>query len=126
MLDRSFYEDRIFVEQAQAEGRTADDTYAVFCDLDDVLGALLPRQAVLVYLEAPVPVLRRRIAERGRPYESGITDPFLADLEVRYDAWVSSYSHSPVIRVDTDAADLRGESRAFSTLADEVVRYLDV
>ena len=126
VLDRSFYEDRIFVEQAHSEGRTADDTYAVFCELETVLAALLPRPAVLVYLEAPVPALLRRIAVRGRAFESGITEVFLDDLQSRYDDWIASYSSSPVIRVDTEATDLRVDSAAFTELVAQVVRHLDV
>jgi deoxyadenosine/deoxycytidine kinase len=124
VLDRSFYEDRLFVAQAHDAGRSADDTYAVFCQLDRVLDALLPRPAVLVYLEAPIDILLQRIQQRARPFEAGITEAFLADLQARYDAWIASYDYSPVIRLDTAASDPSAEPVVRSELIADILRSL--
>jgi deoxyadenosine/deoxycytidine kinase len=120
VLDRSFYEDRIFVEQAHAARWTALETVAIFRQLDNVLDQLLPRPAVLVYLHAPVPVLMQRIQQRARPFETNITESFLADLQGRYDAWIDSYSYSPVIRLDTQLHDIQRDPETQSRLVADV------
>ena len=124
VLDRSFYEDRIFVEQARDEGRTTPDTYAVFAELDRTLAELLPPPAVLVYLSASPDVLFGRVLERGRVFEADVSESVLSDLQRRYDRWISQYDLSPVLRVDTTAVDLSVDAEELGNLAQEIRRLV--
>jgi len=61
---------------------------------------------VLVYLDAPVEVLRARIAARGRAYEKSMTDAFLQQMRRTYERIVAEAA-CPALTLDTAAADPR-------------------
>jgi deoxyguanosine kinase len=95
-----------------------------------------PRPDLVVFLEAPIEVLMRRIDERKAPGESAIEPDYLVDLRKRYyqlfEAWTScpllildnqdmDYRRDPVARrkvIDTIEAALRGETPSSSLGSD--------
>jgi deoxyadenosine/deoxycytidine kinase len=56
-------------------------------------------------LQASLPTLRRRIAQRGRDYEQAITDAYLKQLNELYDQWVINFRLSPVLTINTNNLD---------------------
>jgi deoxyadenosine/deoxycytidine kinase len=122
ILDRSFYESRIFIESGWDSGLVPPDSYAVLRELEGALGRLLPRPALLVYLHAPVPVLYGRLRTRARPFERSVGLSYLSDLQARYDKWVGEYAYSPLLRVDTTEHDFSRDSSAVKRLAERISR----
>jgi deoxyadenosine/deoxycytidine kinase len=70
-----------------------------------MLTAGLPRPDLLLYLQAPVPVLLARIAKRGRAIEVGIDGEYLSLLESFYDEWMARFDLCPVLTIRTDDLD---------------------
>jgi deoxyadenosine/deoxycytidine kinase len=65
----------------------------------------LPRPDLLLYLQAPVPVLMERIRRRGRSIETGITEEYLSLLESYYDEWLATFDLCPVLTIRSDDLD---------------------
>jgi deoxyadenosine/deoxycytidine kinase len=75
----------------------------------DKLYALLvegvPRPDLVVYLQAPTEVLMRRIAQRGRPEESRLSEEYLAEVNRAYNYYFFHYSSTPLLVVNTAEVD---------------------
>ena len=66
------------------------------------MSQFLPPPDLVVYLRASVPSLQERIHQRGREYERGISEQYLAQLNGLYEAWVASFNLCPVLTIPTD------------------------
>lgn len=104
--DRSVYEDaEIFARNLHEQGALSARDWACYYDLYETLAALLPPPHLVVYLQASVETLQRRIAQRGRAYERNISADYLHRLNRLYDDWVGRFTVSPVLTVETDRLD---------------------
>jgi deoxyadenosine/deoxycytidine kinase len=75
-----------------------DKLYALLAD-----GA--PRPDLVVYLQAPTEVLMRRIAHRGRPEESRLSEEYVAEVNRAYNHYFFHYSSTPLLVVNTADVD---------------------
>ena len=104
--DRSVYEDaEIFARNLYQQGDMSDRDWSSYKELYRTLTLLLQPPDLVIYLSASVPTLRRRISTRGRAYEKGISDSYLARLNVLYDSWSDKFTLSPVLTIDTNGLD---------------------
>jgi len=104
--DRSVYEDaEIFARNLYEQGDMSERDWSCYQDLYRTLTLLLQPPDLVIYLSASVPTLRRRISSRGRAYEQGISDSYLARLNVLYESWSEKFAHSPVLTIDTNGLD---------------------
>lgn len=101
--DRSVYEDaEIFARNLYDQGNMAERDWTCYFDLYRTLAALLPAPDLVIYLQASLPTLRRRIAMRGREYEQEIDEKYLERLNHLYDRWADGFRLCPVLTVDTN------------------------
>jgi deoxyadenosine/deoxycytidine kinase len=105
IADRSIYEDaHIFARASMELGNMDERGYKAYREVFDLVVASLPRPDLLLYLQAPVPVLMARIQRRGREIESGITAEYLTLLDSFYTEWMQNFDLCPVLTIPT--ADL--------------------
>jgi deoxyadenosine/deoxycytidine kinase len=105
IADRSIYEDaHIFARGLRHMNNINERDYQAYRALYDLVVSNLPRPDLLLYLEAPVPVLMERIRQRGREIETGITADYLSLLEAFYNEWLESFDLCPVLTIHS--ADL--------------------
>jgi deoxyadenosine/deoxycytidine kinase len=71
----------------------------------ELLVGTLPRPDLLLYLQAPVPVLMARIQRRARSIETGLTADYLSLLESYYEEWLGSFNLCPVLTIRSDDLD---------------------
>ena len=110
--DRTVYEDAaIFARNLWREGVMSDRDHESYVRMYEAIAATLRPPDLLIYLDASVPTLRHRIALRGRDYESGIDDAYLARLNDLYDEFVAGYELSRVVVVPADELDFVGSRR---------------
>ena len=96
-----------FCQDAIYAGINLDgDDLAVYRRLAAGADMLVKAPDVLIHLDAPVPVLMERIAERGRGYEKAFDANFVAAMRDRYAA-LTAESAGPIITLDVSAVDLR-------------------
>jgi deoxyadenosine/deoxycytidine kinase len=104
--DRSVYEDaEIFARNLYDQDLMSDRDYDSYRELYHVICALLPPPTLVVYLQASVATLQRRIALRGRDYERNIDLAYLERLNGLYDTWIQQFTLCPVLTVPTDNVD---------------------
>jgi len=106
IADRSIYEDAyIFARALHHMGNLSERDYESYRRVFDQVVAGLPRPDLLLYLQAPVSVLMRRIGRRGRAIETGITADYLALLETFYEEWLQTFDLCPVLALRSDDLD---------------------
>jgi deoxyadenosine/deoxycytidine kinase len=104
--DRSVYEDaEIFAANLFQRGQMSERDYSSYIKLYRLLSDMLRPPDLVIYLRASVPVLQRRIASRGRDFESQIDDQYLEQLNQLYENWIDGFSLCPVLTVPTDQMD---------------------
>lgn len=104
--DRSVYEDaEIFAKNLYRQGFIRERDWGCYRELYEVLTELLPPPDLIVYLQATVPTLLRRIALRGREYEKTIAPDYLAQLDALYAEWIDDFALCPVLIVPADRLD---------------------
>jgi deoxyadenosine/deoxycytidine kinase len=104
--DRSVYEDaEIFAANLFQQGQMSERDYSSYRKLYALLSDMLRPPDLVIYLSASVPTLQRRIASRGRDFESKIDDDYLEQLNKLYDDWVANFSLCPILTVPTDQMD---------------------
>ena len=104
--DRSVYEDaEVFAHNLYRQGNMGERDYKSYRELYEVLIMFLPAPDLIVYLRAGVPTLRRRIAQRGREFERGISPDYLAQLNELYEEWTANFTLCPVLTVPADDLD---------------------
>ena len=78
--------------------------------------AHLPVPDLVVYLQAPVEVLSRRIAAYGAPYEVAFPDGYLKRIDTAYSEFFMQYEAAPVIMVNTERLDFVDKPEDFELL----------
>ena len=85
ILDRSIYEDaHIFARALHHMGNLNDRDYQAYLRLFNLVVERLPKPDLLIYLQAPVPVILQRIRRRARSIEASIDESYLSLLERFY------------------------------------------
>lgn len=104
--DRSVYEDaEVFAQNLFRQGHIQARDYRTYRELYETVIGFLPPPDLVIYLRASVPTLLRRIASRGRDYESHIEADYLAGLNALYEAWINDFTLCPVLTVPADDLD---------------------
>lgn len=111
IADFLFDKDRLFAELTLG---SAD--YELYSRVFERLALDVPTPDRIIYLTAPVDLLMRRIAERGRDYERGIEPEYLQRLSRAYGRWLHAGVSAPVIEVDTAQFDYLGRAADFAEL----------
>ncbi len=123
--DRSVYEDaEIFAKNLYRQGFISDRDWQTYRELYQVLTELLPPPDLVVYLNASVPVLLQRIAQRGREYEKNIAPDYLARLNILYDEWLADFALCPVLIVPADRLDFVANSQHLDLIAQKIQEKL--
>jgi deoxyadenosine/deoxycytidine kinase len=119
--DRSVYEDaEIFAKNLYRQGLIAERDWSTYRELYEVLTQLLPPPDLIVYLQASVPTLTQRIAQRGREYEKNIAPEYLAQLNTLYEEWVTRCELCPILVVPADRLDFVANSDHFELIAQKI------
>jgi len=106
IADRSIYEDaHIFARALYHLGNLSERDYQAYRQVFELVVGGLPRPDLLLYLQAPVPVLLNRIGHRGRAMERGITADYLSLLDTFYDEWLAAFDLCPVLTIRTGDLD---------------------
>jgi deoxyguanosine kinase len=79
-----------------------------------------PKPDLVIYLQAPVPILRDRITKRGIGYEQQIKDDYLTRLSELYTRFFYDYDDSALLTVNTQSIDLINNPQDYQALLDEI------
>ena len=93
--DYLWEKDRMFAE------KTLDgQELRLYDEFSAVLGASAPKPDLVIFLDAPIDTILKRIARRQAPGEHLIERSYLVDLRARYDELLRGYTACPVLLLD--------------------------
>lgn len=125
IIDRSIYEDaHIFVRALHALGNMSEREVLAYRRVYDLVVEGLPRPDLLLFLDAPVPVLMDRIHSRGRAIESGITAEYLSLLDSYYREWIAGFDLCPVLTVPADNLNFVTNEKHIAIIIDRIEQKL--
>ena len=79
-----------------------DNEFGLYSQLYNHLRPQAPTPDLVIYLQASVESLMRRIQRRARPMERGISEDYLMRLSETYTKYFYDYSESPLLIVNSD------------------------
>jgi len=115
VADYMFGKDRIF-----AGVNLADDELDLYLTLAELLAGRLPQPDLVVYLQASLDTLMKRIDARGRPYERNMSRKYLERLREAYSDYFFRGRRHPVLVVNTDDVNFEGNDVALEGLLEAV------
>ncbi len=119
--DRSIYEDAfIFAPNLHAMGLLSSRDFDNYFQLFQLMSSLIEPPELLIYLRASVPTLVNQIQKRGREYESSIRLDYLKRLNERYEAWIETYTASPLLVIDVDNINFIDKKEDLSFVIDKI------
>ena len=125
ILDRSIYEDAfIFARALHHMGNLNETDYQSYRQLFDLVINQLPAPSLLVYLQAPVPILIKRIQQRARSMETGISPDYLELLETYYTDWMKNFDLCPVLTIQSDDLDFVHKPQHLDVVVEKIQNKL--
>jgi len=79
-----------------------------------------PRPDLVIYLQAPLEVLRERITRRGIDYEQQIRDDYLLRLSESYTRFFYDYDDSALLTVNTQSVDLINNADDYLAILEKI------
>ena len=79
-----------------------------------------PRPDLVIYLQAPLDILRERIALRGIGYEQQIRDEYLLRLCESYTRFFYDYEDSALLTVNTQSVDLINNEADYQAVLEKI------
>jgi deoxyadenosine/deoxycytidine kinase len=81
-----------------------EEEYRLYQKLFEIMHQQILQPDILIYLHAPVAKLQQNIKKRNRPYEQGITNDYLYDIQQTYSAYIRQHPIKTLL-VDAGNAD---------------------
>ena len=101
-----------------AEVTLAEDEFAIYENVYKHLTLDAPTPDLVIYLQAPIPVLRERISKRGLAAEQSISDSYLSELNDAYARFFHFYDDAPLLIVNASDIDLASSDDDYRQLLD--------
>lgn len=116
ILDRSIYEDQIFMRMNVEQGHATEEEWKVYKDLLDTMMEEYPNFSphkkapdLMILIKVDYETMIKRIQKRGRKFEQIKHDPSLVqyyhDLIDHYERWEKEYDASPLLVIDGSKFD---------------------
>jgi deoxyguanosine kinase len=117
VADFMLEKDRLF-----AQLNLDDDEFALYEQVYQHLSVDAPAPDLVVYLQAPVDVLMRRILRRGAAYEHFIQREYLERVAEAYAHFFHFYNRSPLLIVNASDINLVDNEADYAQLVREIQR----
>ena len=114
--DFLFEKDRLF-----ARLTLEDRQFDLYRRIYDGLAGRAVEPDLVVYLQAPVEVLRRRIEKRGRRFERLIEPDYLRRLSAAYGDFFHCYDGAPLLIINTGGIDFVANESEYQNLRQQIL-----
>lgn len=101
-----------------------EQEFRLYQKLFDIIYSQLVQPDILIYLHAPVSRLQQNIKKRNRPYEQGIPDGYLFNIQEAYTSYIRQHNIKTIF-IDVSNADFLGDSRHLQVVLDALEKDLD-
>lgn len=130
ILDRSIYEDSIFMKMNTDQGHATQEEWEIYQSLLKNMMEELPYAAhkkspdLMIFVDVNLETMLARVKKRGRPFEQVETDPSLLSyyktLIEYYAQWRQSYDASAIITIDGNKYDFAESMDDRNTVLDQI------
>ena len=110
--------DRLF-----AELTLTPDEYKLYLQVYEHVTVNMPVPDLVIYLQAPVQVLQKRIANRGRNYEKTINNNYLNKLGEGYARFFHDYNDSPLLIVNAEDMNFADNESDYMQLIEQISKH---
>ncbi len=117
IADFHFAKDRLF-----AELNLSSDELELYDQIVDKLDIDVPEPDLVVYLQASVDTLMRRITQRSIPYERMIDRAYMEKLADAYARYFYSYDETPLLIVNATSIDPVRNDADYDALFEQVTQ----
>lgn len=100
----------------------ADDEYALYSRLFNIINLSLPRPELLVYLYVSVERLKSNIVKRGRPYEQDIEHEYLERIQSGYFDYIRQQNDMRILIIDMNEIDFVNNPNHYELLKEMILR----
>lgn len=115
VADYLIEKDRLFAEL------TLDvEEYKLYCQVYEHVTINTPTPDLVVYLQAPVSVLQKRISGRGRNYEKTINNNYLTALGESYTRFFHNYTDAPLLIVNAEDMNFAANEQDYQQLLAQI------
>ena len=115
LADHMFAKSKIFAHL------TLDDSeLMIYNRLYDLLLDQVPKPDLVIYLQANLDTLLKRIKKRGRAYEKAISPSYLQELSEAYSHYFYRYEETPLLVVNTNGIDFVHTPEHFDQLVEQI------
>jgi len=115
LADYSFPKDKIFAYL------TLDDSeLMIYNRMYELLAETVPKPELVIYLQANIDTLLKRIKKRGRSYERTISPTYLQELNDAYSHYFYRYDETPLLVVNTNEIDFVHTPEHFESLVEQI------
>jgi deoxyadenosine/deoxycytidine kinase len=97
-----------------------DDEFRLYRHVYDHLAPDVPVPDLVIYLQAPVEVLRERIEGRGVDYEKAIDPQYLQELVDAYTRFFYRYNDTPLLIINAAEINFVDVEGDLNTLVDRI------
>ena len=115
VADFLMQKDRLF-----AEVNLSDHELSLYNEVYARIALEIPEPDLVIYLQAPVEVLMKRIAERGIRYEQAIDEDYLERISRAYIDFFYHYNDSPLLIVNTMDFNISDNQDNFELLLEQI------
>jgi deoxyadenosine/deoxycytidine kinase len=102
-----------------------DEEYRLYQKLFEIMHQQILQPDILIYLHAPVAKLQQNIKKRNRPYEQGISNDYLYDIQQTYSAYIRQHPIKTLL-VDAGNADFLNNPLHLKTIIDALEKDYEV
>lgn len=125
LRDRSFYEGaEVYIRRLREMRCITERDWNLYDSLYQAMAPFLPVPNLVIYLRAPVSLIRRRIAQRGRHNEAFLSHDYLSCTNTLYEEWIERFRLCPVLVVDSTAVDFVTCPADLQALAERVMEMV--
>ena len=113
--DFMLQKDRLF-----AQVTLNNEEYDLYDQLYSYMAVDIPKPDLIIYLQAPVSTLMKRIKKRGRDFEKYIDTEYLERLNAMYLKFFNTYNASPLLIVNAEDIDFVNNENDYKNLLDKI------
>ena len=114
--DYIFEKDALF-----ASINLTENELAMYKMVSEIIKKDIPRPDFIIYLQASVDVLIKRIEKRDRPFENFIDRSYIQILNEMYNHFFFHYTDCPVLIVNTDDVDYVNNSKDLEDILERIL-----
>lgn len=115
VCDYTMERDKIF-----ARLNLNESEYRLYIDIYSLLARSVPRPDLIVYLQADTPTLMKRIRQRGRDIEKGVSEDYIQEVTKSFNEFFFNYRQGPLLIINTNSIDFVANDEDLEKLVSKV------